>query len=122
MPYGDRTGPMGMGPRTGRMAGTCAGFGMPGAMNPAGGRGAWGRGARGGGGRGWRHWFYATGLPSWARGGMAVPAPPSAGPVPPAMGGEAEMDMLKAQAEQLEQTLGSLRQRIQTLQRGAKAE
>ena len=38
MPFGDRTGPAGMGPMTGRAAGFCAGFPMPGYMNPAVGR------------------------------------------------------------------------------------
>ncbi|RLI76297.1 hypothetical protein DRP04_12770 [Archaeoglobales archaeon] len=33
MPGGDRTGPWGMGPRTGRGAGFCSGYGMPGFMN-----------------------------------------------------------------------------------------
>ncbi len=33
MPGGDRTGPWGMGPRTGRRAGFCSGYGMPGFMN-----------------------------------------------------------------------------------------
>ncbi len=33
MPWGDRTGPWGFGPRTGRAAGFCSGFGMPGFMN-----------------------------------------------------------------------------------------
>lgn len=33
MPGGDGTGPMGMGPMTGRAAGFCAGFGMPGYVN-----------------------------------------------------------------------------------------
>ncbi|MCF7709262.1 MAG: DUF5320 domain-containing protein, partial [Verrucomicrobia bacterium] len=32
MPGGDRTGPMGAGPRSGRAAGYCAGFGAPGYM------------------------------------------------------------------------------------------
>ena len=27
MPFGDRTGPLGLGPRTGRVMGYCAGFG-----------------------------------------------------------------------------------------------
>jgi len=37
MPGGDRTGPMGMGPMTGRAAGYCAGYPLPGFMNyPAG--------------------------------------------------------------------------------------
>jgi hypothetical protein len=38
MPRGDGTGPGGMGPMTGRAAGYCAGYGMPGYMNPYGGR------------------------------------------------------------------------------------
>jgi len=33
MPGGDRTGPWGEGPRTGRRAGFCSGYGMPGFMN-----------------------------------------------------------------------------------------
>ena len=45
MPFGDGTGPMGLGPMTGRAAGYCAGYGMPGFMNPIPGRGFWGRGA-----------------------------------------------------------------------------
>ena len=79
MPRGDRTGPMGMGSMTGRGAGFCAGYAMPGYENPvyAGGfvegvgQGYWHRGFRGGG-RGWRHWFYATGLPRWARFGAGA--------------------------------------------------
>ncbi|MCK4450947.1 MAG: DUF5320 domain-containing protein, partial [Anaerolineae bacterium] len=69
MPAGDRTGPMGMGPMTGRAAGFCAGYDAPGYVNAIPGRGFWGRGWRGGGrgwgggGRGWRHMYYATGLP-----------------------------------------------------------
>jgi len=35
MPRGDRTGPAGMGPMTGRAAGYCAGYGVPGYLNPA---------------------------------------------------------------------------------------
>ncbi|MBN2294533.1 MAG: DUF5320 domain-containing protein [Pirellulales bacterium] len=38
MPAGDGTGPRGLGPMTGRAAGYCAGFAMPGFMNPAFGR------------------------------------------------------------------------------------
>jgi len=34
MPRGDGTGPAGMGPMTGRAAGYCAGFPVPGYMNP----------------------------------------------------------------------------------------
>jgi len=38
MPRGDGTGPAGLGPMTGRAAGYCAGYGVPGFMNPNGGR------------------------------------------------------------------------------------
>ncbi len=33
MPWGDGTGPWGTGPRTGRAAGFCSGYRMPGFMN-----------------------------------------------------------------------------------------
>jgi len=39
MPFGDGTGPRGLGPMTGRGAGFCAGFGAPGFTNPVPGRG-----------------------------------------------------------------------------------
>ncbi len=51
MPRGDRTGPNGMGPMTGRAMGYCAGFNSPGFTNPGGGRGM-GMGMGRGGGRG----------------------------------------------------------------------
>jgi len=38
MPRGDGTGPVGMGPMTGRAAGFCAGYPVPGYMNPVVGR------------------------------------------------------------------------------------
>ena len=68
MPGGDRTGPMGAGPMTGRGAGYCVGYAVPGYANAMPGRG-FGVGWGGGWGRGWRwrHWAYATGLPGWGR-------------------------------------------------------
>ena len=39
MPAGDGTGPFGLGPMTGRQAGYCAGYALPGYMNPIPGRG-----------------------------------------------------------------------------------
>jgi hypothetical protein len=39
MPFGDGTGPMGLGSRTGRGAGYCSGYSVPGYMNPIPGRG-----------------------------------------------------------------------------------
>ena len=72
MPRGDGTGPNGMGPMTGRAAGFCAGYNVPGYMNSVAGRGfgmGFGRGRGfGGGGRGFRNRFYATGQPGWMRG------------------------------------------------------
>jgi hypothetical protein len=38
MPFGDGTGPAGMGPMTGRAADVCAGYPVPGYMNPVMGR------------------------------------------------------------------------------------
>ena len=38
MPFGDGTGPRGMGPMTGRRTGYCAGFGQSGFANPIPGR------------------------------------------------------------------------------------
>lgn len=68
MPRGDRTGPRGMGPKTGRGAGLCAGNQGQGAVNPAAGRGPGGRG------RGWRNWFNITGLPRSMRFGCGEDA------------------------------------------------
>ena len=59
MPRGDRTGPWGLGPMTGRAAGYCAGYPVPGFMNPMPGFGrgfGYGRGWGRGYGRGW--WGY----------------------------------------------------------------
>jgi hypothetical protein len=65
---------------TGHRAGYCAGYGMPGFMNPVFGRGfgmGFGRGrGRGFGGGGWgrRNWFNGTGHPGWpGYGGYAAP-------------------------------------------------
>lgn len=110
MPGGDRTGPRGMGPRTGHAAGFCAGFQQPGYMNPVPGRGAGrGGGCFGGGGRGRRNWFYATGLPGWARspGGYDTPAIP---------GVPSESQALKGQAELLQSQLDLVNQRINELE------
>ena len=74
MPGGDGTGPMGLGPMTGRAAGYCAGYPVPGYMNPIPGRGYWGWGrglGRGWGrgfGRGWRTRGWAGYYPpAWGR-------------------------------------------------------
>lgn len=66
MPWGDGTGPLGFGPRTGRGAGYCAGYNVPGYMNPVPGFGrgfgrgfGWGRGWGRGRWFGWRGYYPA---------------------------------------------------------------
>jgi hypothetical protein len=122
MPGGDGTGPAGMGPMTGRAAGFCAGYPVPGYANPVGGRGfgGWGRG----GGRGRRNWYYATGLPGWARAGYGFPAwggavnPYAYGGTPfaPGLSAQQEIDALKGQAEYLEDSLSGIKKRIEELE------
>lgn len=112
MPAGDGTGPMGMGPMTGRAAGYCAGFDVPGYMNPIPGRGmgfGWGGGR--GRGRGWRHGYRATGLPGWARWAWPPAYGVPAGPTAPE-----QTEALKAQAAQMEQALNEIRKRISELE------
>ena len=114
MPGGDGTGPMGMGPMTGRAAGFCAGFNAPGYVNPGPGRGFYGRGGGWGGrggGRGYRHWYYATGLPGWARGRGPAPYYGPVEPVKP----EDEAQALKAQAAALRTQLEEIDKRISEL-------
>lgn len=65
MPRGDRTGPAGMGPMTGRKSGFCTGAAAPGYANPANFAGGFGCGS--GRGRGYRRMFYATGQPGYMR-------------------------------------------------------
>ena len=109
-----------MGPMTGRAAGYCAGYSVPGYMNPIPGRGAWGRGGGRGGGRGWRNWYYATGMPGWQRAAAGMPAwgtypPPAYGgyQVPP----EQELEMLQQQSEAINEQLEQIKQRIEELQK-----
>ncbi len=117
MPGGDRTGPMGYGPLTGRGAGFCAGFPVPGYMNPVPGRGFGGRGR--GRGRGWRYGFYATGLPGWQRAGMGWGYPamnPYYNPPAPQITKEQELEVLREQAESLGNALNDIEKRIQKLE------
>ena len=119
MPAGDGTGPMGMGPRTGRGLGYCAGSDAPGYMSPAPGRGlglGWGYGygrgggrGWGGGRRGWRHTYHATGLPGWARAGWGY------GAYGPTVNDAQESDWLKSQAEALQRQLDAIGQRLEEL-------
>lgn len=120
MPYGDRTGPNGMGPMTGRGMGFCTGNDRPGCYEPGPGmgrgrsfgRGGGGRGL-GGGGRGWRNMFHATGLPGWARFGGYGPGAAPAAPDP-----EAEKQALRGQADALRGQLDQIQSRLDALEGG----
>ncbi|MBN1299217.1 MAG: DUF5320 domain-containing protein [Actinobacteria bacterium] len=129
MPRGDGTGPAGMGPMTGRAAGYCAGYFVPGFANPAGGRlyGA-GRsfyGARGG--RGNRNWYRATGLFGWQRyntgmpawgGTYAPPVNPYVNPYnAPQVTPDEEKEMLKDQAEFLKQQIDDIQARLDEIEK-----
>ena len=99
---------------TGRGAGYCAGYQVPGYVNqgPGMGYGGWGRGG-GGGGRGWRNGFNATGLTGWQRAGYGMQPFQAA---PPVITGEQEMDALKEQAGYLEKSLEGINKRITELE------
>lgn len=124
MPRGDGTGPRGMGPRSGRAAGYCAGLNAPGFVNPVSGgnagmgfgrgREGQGRGA-GGGGRGWRNWFFATGLPGWMRrGGYAAPDHNMVQNQKSAP--QIEKQALKEQADVLQSELNFIKQRLSEIE------
>ena len=126
-PRRDGTGPLGIGPMTGRAAGFCAGYPVPGYMNPVGrrgfggrGRGFWGRG----GGWGRRNWYCVNGLPRRARigydlpawGGYVNPYAISDAPFAPGLATQQELDCLKAQAECLIDSLDAIKKRIEELE------
>ena len=119
MPRGDRTGPQGMGPMTGRAAGYCAGYDSPGYAGPRFGR-AFGVGrGYGGGGRGWRNMYYATGLPGWARGGGDFG--PSYAFADPYIEPDADVQKqtLRNQANALQAQLDLVQKRLSDLETGA---
>ena len=117
MPFGNKTGPAGSGPMTGRGAGFCAGFAVPGYANPVGGRGygmGWGRGGQMGRGRG-----FGRGLGfGWPGGVNSYPANTS---FEPAISAEQNIADLKQQAEFLQNNLSQINERIEQLEK-AKAE
>lgn len=119
MPRGDRTGPTGVGPGTGRMKGFCMGFGSAGALKRSQGFASTGGGGRGGG-QGRRNRFLNTGLTGWQRSagfglgrGARELVDPGSGFEP-----EPQLETLKAQAGYFEKVLEGIKRRIQKLESG----
>ncbi len=140
MPGGDRTGPLGLGPMTGRRAGYCAGFPVPGYMNPGFGWGGFGlgrggfprgggrgRGFGGGRGRWWRGGFYgysAYGYPPY--GGAYyppyAPAYPPYGTTYPQPTPEEEKGLLQDELADLEEEIKAVKARMGELEKEGKKE
>ena len=147
MPRGDRTGPEGFGPMTGRAAGYCSGYDEPGFMDQASGRGELGRGisgrgipgrgmpsrgVRGGFGRGRRNQYFATGLPGWRRahggqagmpgypgpaGPMGMPDPYGFASVAPPLTREQELTALNNQVKMMQENVRAAQERIEELEK-----
>ena len=122
MPRGDGTGPGGLGPMTGRGAGYCAGYSVPGYMNPSGGRLGlgFGRGYGRGFGRGMGRGY---GRAYWPANSYPVSPPPVAygggfyqAPIEP----KQEMEMLAEDAKVLKEQLDSINKRITELEKSEK--
>jgi hypothetical protein len=119
MPRGDKTGPGGAGPMTGRAAGYCAGYAVPGYLNPLCGYGrGFGRGWRRGYGRGWGRGWYSYPPPA-----IVQPAYPQAYPITPQpQTPEQEVSALEnyhkdlvAEKTNLEQEMDGVKARIEEL-------
>lgn len=143
MPRGDRTGPWGQGPMTGRAAGYCAGYPVPGFMNPipgSGRRGGFGRGWRRGRGRGFgrgmgrgfsRGWWalplqYQRSSPQWMYPPVPLQSPYAYSPVYPSVAQPQTLEQevaalenykaeLEAERADLEQEMGEIASRIEDL-------
>lgn len=106
MPRGDRTGPEGSGPKTGRGAGYCAGYAQPGFMTSRDGGMGFGRRLRGRGGGGFGRGYSGYVEPGtvWAhQPGSYYPAPPTP---------REEGEYLRDRANALEHELSSIKQRL----------
>lgn len=112
MPSGDRTGPMGQGPRTGRMLGYCSGYDTPGFSSNTGTRMrrsfGFGRGRGRGYGFGWKN-IDQNNYPE-----------PKQSFNESEIGKEEQISMLKAQAESLSKTLKDIEKRLSNLENQGK--
>lgn len=98
MPLGDRTGPLGLGPMTGRGLGYCAGYSHPGYMNPA--------GRFSGRGMGWRRGWWGWGR-GWGWRWPVFQAPPTA---------EEEKEVLNEELKTLKEEMKAVENRIKELE------
>lgn len=137
MPRGDRTGPSGMGPMTGRAAGYCADNQPPGFVSRFFGRGlgfrrGYGRqagfqsgfqGAGGGFGRGWRKMFrpFGPGRGFGGKGGFSFD-PSVAGERGAGPEAATEKQVLKGQVEALKLEMDRLQKRLNDLESPASDE
>lgn len=116
MPGGDRTGPMGRGPMTGRGLGLCAGNSNPGYANPSGsgyGRGfGFGRGR----GRGFGRGYWGRGRGFWWRGYSPEPY------YQPTPNKDEEKTYLENTIKGLEEEIDAMRERIKELSKEKKEE
>jgi len=109
MPAGDRTGPAGAGPRTGRGLGYCSGYNSPGYTKGVP-RGGGGYGAGWGYGRGWgRGRGYGWGARSYGPYYAAEPAPPAD---TSQIADEDRKQMLKDEAQELRRRLEDIEKEL----------
>lgn len=122
MPLGDRTGPMGQGPRTGRALGFCSGYDSPGYTKGFG--GGMGRGFKFGGGMG-RGMGMGMGMGmgrgrGFGRGrffGWSYPGNYQDFPWMQPASKDDEIKMLKSQAESLKRTQKDIEKRLSELEK-----
>ena len=116
MPRGDRTGPAGTGPMTGRGLGYCAGYSTPGFTKgvPRGGGGyrGFGYGRGFGRGRGYRAWGY--GPPAYGAG--ARPYYGEGGYYGAPASEEEELEILREEAEALKKQLEEINKRVEEIE------
>ena len=114
MPRGNGMGPLGQGPMTGRGAGFCAGYGVPGYMNPQGRRGmGFRRGMGRGMGRGAGFAWQETVMPPAV---MPETAVPQASPADTVAAAENPLDTLLKHSDMMLQAIDDLRKRIESLE------
>lgn len=119
MPGGDRTGPMGQGPMTGRARGYCAGSNMPGYASPWFGRG-FGRGFGGGWGRGFGRGWGRGWWPGGAYAGYAPGYYREQAPAYEPFSREDELRILRDELKYAEEDMKAMRERMAELEKEAK--